>query len=100
MFQILSIGMSKCFYQNLDQSHNLQYEDINICYFNECLIFELKISDKISNFVVLYRSPSQSQDEFETFSGNFEMNLEILLQKTLLLITTIGDIRAKSRAKW
>ena len=28
------------------------------------------------------------------------MNLEILLQKTLLLITTIGDIRAKSRAKW
>ena len=35
---------------------------------NECLNFELKIGDKSCNLVVLYRSPSQFQDEFESFS--------------------------------
>ena len=52
---------------------------------------ELKIGDKICNFVVLYRSPSQSQYEFEAFSDIFEMNLKILAQKNQFLMTTIGD---------
>ena len=51
---------------------------INIGYLNECLSFELQIGDKICNIVTLYRSPSQSQDDFETFTDNFEMTLEIL----------------------
>ena len=51
---------------------------INIGYLHECLSFELQIGDKICNFVALYRSPSQSQDDFETFADNFEMTLEFL----------------------
>ena len=39
----------------------------------------------------------QSQDEFETFSVNFEMTLDIMAQKTLFLMTTIGDFNAKSK---
>ena len=41
---------------------------------NECINFELKIGDKLCTFVALYRSPSQSLDNFETFIDNFELN--------------------------
>ena len=47
--------------------NNLPVRVVNIGYLNECLTLELKVGDKMCNFVVLYRSPSQSQDEFETF---------------------------------
>ena len=48
------------------------------CYLNECLTLELENGDKTCNFMVVYRSPSRFQDEFETFSDNFEMTLDIL----------------------
>ena len=40
---------------------------IDIQYLPECNNFEMKIGEKICNFIVLYRSPNQSQDDFETF---------------------------------
>ena len=60
------------------------------------MYFEREIGDKICNFVALYRSPSQSQDDFETFADNFEMTLELLAQKNPFLLTAIGDFNAKS----
>ena len=33
----------------------------------------MKIGEKLCNFIALYRSPSQ--DEFETFAKNLELNL-------------------------
>ena len=51
---------------------------LDIQYLNECINFELKIGDKLCTFVALYRSPSQSQGNFETFIDNFELNLETL----------------------
>ena len=77
--------------------NNLPLRVTNIGYLDECLTLELKVGDKMCNFVVLYRSPSQSQDEFETFSDNFEMTLDILAQKNPFLMTTIGDFNAKSK---
>ena len=62
----------------------------------ECLSYELQIGDKICNFVALYRSPSQSQDNFETFADNFEITLELLAQINPFLLTVIGDFNAKS----
>ena len=47
----------------------------NIHYMQECINFEVKIGKKLCNFVALYRSPSQSQDEFETLAKNLELNL-------------------------
>ena len=44
-------------------------------YLQECINFEMKIRKKLCNFIVLYCSPSQSQDDFETFLKNFELNL-------------------------
>ena len=58
--------------------------------------FEPQIGDKTCNFVALYRSPSQSQDDFENFADNFEMMLERLAQKNPFLLTAIGDFNAKS----
>ena len=43
--------------------------------------FDLQIGDKTYNLVALYRSPSQSQNDFETFADNFEIKLGILAQK-------------------
>ena len=54
---------------------------LNISFLKECLNFELKIGDKSCNFIALYRSPSLSHDDFETFSDNFEMtfNFEVIV---------------------
>ena len=38
---------------------------MNIGYLNECLTLELTVGDKTCNFVVPYRSQSQSHDEFD-----------------------------------
>ena len=51
----------------------------------------------ICNFLVHYKSSSQSKDKFETFSDNFEITLEILGQKNLFVMTTIGDFDTKSK---
>ena len=62
----------------------------------ESVCFELKISDKTCNFLSLYRSQTQSQDGFETFTENLELNLENLVQRNLFLVVAIGDFNAKS----
>ena len=68
---------------------------LNLSYLKECLNLELKIGDKSCNFIALYRSPSKSQDDFETFFDNFEMTLETLAEKGSFLTTIIGDFNAK-----
>ena len=64
---------------------------LNIIFLNECINFELRIGDKTCNFVVLYRSPSQSQDVFESFCENFERTLDNLAQNNPFLLVAIGD---------
>lgn len=46
---------------------------LNICCLKECLSFEFKIDYECSNFVVLYRSPSQSHGGFETFTKKMSL---------------------------
>ena len=45
---------------------------------------------------IFYRSPSQSQDDFETFTKNLEINLENLGQRNTFLFVAILDFNAKS----
>ena len=45
---------------------------IDINYLNECIRFELMVGDKLCNFIALNRSPSQSQDQFESFKENLD----------------------------
>ena len=64
-----------------------------ICFQQECIIFEVMISDKQCNFVALYRSPSQNQDELDSFSRKLEM----LALNNHFMIVFIGDLNAKSK---
>ena len=41
----------------------------------------MKIGDKVCNFISLYRSSSQTLNNFETFSKNFKLNLENIDQR-------------------
>ena len=71
-------------------------EELNIYYLQESISFEMKIGDKLCNFISLYRSPSQTQDEFEKFSENLERSLDHLLQNNPFLVVVIGDFSVKS----
>ena len=75
----------------------LPLRDLDIQYLNECRNFELKIGDKLCTFVALYISPSQLQDNFETFIDNFELNLETLSRKNPFFLVAIGNLNAKSK---
>ena len=48
----------------------LHLKVIDVSYLQECINFEAKIANKTCNFVSLYRSPSQTKDEFEYFIKN------------------------------
>ena len=61
----------------------------------ECIAFDLIISNKLCSFVALYRSPSQSQDDFATFSDNLEMTLDFVSKKNPFLLVVLGDFNAK-----
>ena len=65
-------------------------------FLNECINFELRIGDKTYNFIVLCRSPNQSQDVFESFYENFERTSDNLAQNNPFLLVAIGDFNAKS----
>ena len=69
---------------------------INVNYLSECINFEITIGNKICNFITLYRSPSQNQDDFLALKDNLEMNLENLAQRNPFLTVVIGDFNAKS----
>ena len=69
---------------------------IDINYLSECVRFELMVGDKLCNFIALYRSPSQSQDLFESFKENLELNLESAVQNNPFLVVLLGDFNAKS----
>ena len=69
---------------------------IDIQYLQECISFEMKIGEKLCNFNVLYRSPSQSQDDFETFLKNFEINLDTVLAHNPFLTVVLGEFNVKS----
>ena len=70
---------------------------INLNYLSECINFEITIGNKICNFITLYRSPSQNQDDFLALKDNLEMNLETLAQRNPFLTVVIGDFNAKSK---
>ena len=51
----------------------------------------------ICNFITLYRSPSQNQDDFQAFIDTLEMILGTLAQKNSFLTVFIGDFKVKSK---
>ena len=70
---------------------------ISVNYLSECKNFKIMIGNKICNIITLYKSPSQNQEDFQTFIDNLEMNLETLAQRNPFLMVVLGDFNAKSK---
>ena len=51
----------------------------------EFINLELIIADNLCSFIILYRSPSQTHDDFENFMKNFELNLDEVNKKKSFL---------------
>ena len=54
---------------------------LNFSQLSECLVCEISIQNKKGYFVTLYRSPSQSYDDFEIFLKEFEKLLTNITKK-------------------
>ena len=76
--------------------NSLPLKILNIQYLHECINFEIRIGGKLCRFVSLYRSSSQSQDDFESFANNFELNIETAISNNTFLTVAFGDFNAKS----
>ena len=57
------------------------------------------IGNKICNFITLYSSPSQNQDDFQALIDNLEMILETLAQENSFLMVVIV-ILMQNLKKW
>ena len=75
----------------------------NRCYLvtlPECLVCEIELSRKKYFFVVIYRSPSQDQSEFDNFTTNFELLLSKLHSENPFCIVITGDFNCCSTQWW
>ena len=61
----------------------------------ECINFEIKIKGKLRNFITLYRSLNQCQDDLEPFISNLELNLDSVIENNPLLTVVLGDFNGK-----
>ena len=64
---------------------------LNINCLQECICFDLNIRSELYTIVSLYRSPSQSVNEFENVPNKSNLTMESITQKNLFLTVVIGD---------
>ena len=68
----------------------------NISNLNECIIIELNLKNKKGYVISLYRSPSQSIEEFEEFLFNLDQTLHDISSLNPSFVMLLGDFNAKS----
>ena len=68
------------------------------CIYHRFIIinFEIRIGGKLCRFVSLYRSPSQSQDDFEAFANNVELNIDTATANNNFFTVVLGEFNTKS----
>ena len=76
--------------------NSLPLKILGIHYLQECITFEIMIGGKLCRFVSLYRSPNQSEDDFESFANNFELNIDAVTANNPFLTVVLGDFNVKS----
>ena len=72
----------------------------NLNCLDECLVCELKIGNKKCFITVLYRSPSQSLEEFERFKTGLESTILNINNSNPFLTIFLGDFNAKNPLWW
>ena len=78
---------------------SLPIKMLNINYLQECICFDLKIGNQLCSITSLYRSSSQTADEFHNFLNNLNLTLESVIQRNPFLTVVISDFNASS-SKW
>ena len=73
---------------------------ISLPYFKEALLLEMSNSNKKVMVSVIYRSPSQTNDEFEAFLSNFQMLLNDINNRKLSLSVITGDFNSRCSSWW
>ena len=66
----------------------------------ECVVCEIHLNKKKYFFVVIYRSPSQTQSEFDNFIINFELLVSKLHAENPFGIIITGDFNCRSTQWW
>ena len=79
--------------------NSLPLKVLDIQLLQEYVNFEIEIADKTCNFISLYRSPSQSKDEFKSFADNLELNLDSTALRNSHLIAFLGDFNVQAK-RW
>ena len=55
---------------------SLVFKILDTTYLQECIVFQVSVRNKLSHFISLYQSPSQTTDLFEHFADNLEFTLD------------------------
>ena len=73
---------------------------ISIPYFNEALLLQMSYNNKKVMVPVIHRSPSQANDEFDTFLSNFQMLLNDINYRKPSLSVVTGDFNSRCSSWW
>ena len=68
---------------------------LNISLLNECLVVDIAYEDKKCMIVSLYRSPSQTSEQFGSFLTNLENLIDTIFCSDPFLVFILGDVNAK-----
>ena len=71
---------------------------INLSYFEEALLLEMTYQNKKLIVSVICRSPSQSNNEFDSFLSNLEKLVSDINNRKLSLSIITGDFNARSQS--
>ena len=71
----------------------------NITTLSKSIVVELKTKKHKCFITCLYRSPSQSNDDFSNFCDDLELTLSNLNQETPLCIVVLGDFNARIKKR-
>ena len=85
-----------CFYYR----ETLPVKVTNVNILNECLLCELSFGRSCVCLVSIYRTPSLSSNEYDTFLGNFEQLLTYLNSIKPLMLLVTGDFNVRSSSWW
>ena len=85
---------------NIVAAHNFSKNSVlkayNVIHTYECLNFSLSVYGKQCNITLIYRSPSQLSEEFDTFLSNFELLLDYIANHNPFVSIINGDFNARS----
>ena len=66
----------------------------------ECIVYEIQLNRKKYFFTVIYRSPSQDQSEFDSFTINLELMLSKMHAENPFCVIITGDFNCRSAQWW